>query len=115
MDIPVALLLVLAAALAAGGVLVWLARHDRRALITFVVALVPGAVAGAVILDQSQQPGIASLNGTVAALGLGIVVVGILIIGAVVRRLRTPAVAVSVSLVLSAVFASQLLVYLSRR
>ena len=115
MNIPVALLLVLAVALAAAGALVWLARRDRRALIAFVVALVPGAVAGASILAQSQQPGIASLNGVVAALGLGIVVVVVLIIGAVARGARLPAVAVSLSLVLSAVFASQLLVFLSRR
>ena len=115
MDIPMALVLLVTAGLVTAGALWWLARHDQRALVAFIVAFVPGVLAGAFILDQANQPGLASLNGALAAAALGALILVILIVALLVRRVRTPAAAVAISLVLSAVMASQLLVYLDRR
>lgn len=115
MDIPMALVVLAVTGLGAAGMVVWLARRDRRSLLAFVAALFPGALAGIFILDQGRQPGTASLNGALAAAALGVVVLAILIIALVVRRLRVPAASISASLVLSAVMASQLIVYLEYR
>jgi hypothetical protein len=91
-----------------------MASRDRRALIAGTLALVPGALAGAFILDQANQPGMASLNGAVASVGLGAVAIVMVVVGLVVRSVRLPASSAAASLVLSAVFASQLLVLLQQ-
>jgi hypothetical protein len=109
-----ALLIVIGAGLAVGGLLAWMAFRDRRALIAGMLALIPGALAGAFILDQANQPGMASLNGAVASVALGGVAVVMVVVGLVVPRVRLPASSAAACLVLSAVFTSQLLVLLER-
>jgi hypothetical protein len=113
MEFPLQLVIIVVAAVALGGVFAWLAaRRDGAGLVAATLASIAGLASGAFILNQANQPGMASLNGFLASVALGLVVIAVLIVAALRPRVRVAALAACASLVLSAVIGSQLLVLL---